>query len=49
MYKITTKIQKPIIKNFDTRCSFKCVQNWTNYNQKPPIGHYCKCNSFVKY
>lgn len=32
------------VKNRDTRCSTKCVKNWTNYNQKPPIGHYCNCS-----
>jgi hypothetical protein len=36
-------LEKPTIKNIDTRCSFKCIQNWTRYNQKPPIGHYCHC------
>ncbi len=35
---------KPIIKNYDTRCSTKCIKNWINYNQKPPIGFYCTCN-----
>lgn len=27
----------------DTRCSIKCVKNWSNYNQQPPIGTYCVC------
>ena len=31
------------IKNRDTRCSTRCVQNWTKYNQRLPIGHYCQC------
>jgi hypothetical protein len=44
MDKLCSIIQRPIIKIFDTRCSFKCVQNWTKYNQTPPIGHYCECN-----
>ena len=32
-----------IIKNQDTRCCRGCVQNWTKYKQKPPVGHYCSC------
>ena len=35
---------KLVIKNYDTRCSTKCIQNWIQYKQKPPIGFYCKCN-----
>ena len=31
------------IKFRDTRCSTRCVQNWTKYNQRLPIGHYCQC------
>ena len=31
------------VKNRDTRCSTKCIQIWTRYNQIPPIGHYCSC------
>ena len=34
------------VKDMDTRCSTRCVQNWTKYNQCPPIGHYCKCTGF---
>lgn len=37
-------LTKPVIKKYDNRCSFKCIQNWINYNQKPPLGHYCNCN-----
>ena len=40
-------LKKPIIKSYDTRCSTKCVKNWTKYNQKPPIGHYCNCNILI--
>lgn len=38
---INNKLNK--IKTMDTRCSTRCVQNWTKYNQKLPIGHYCNC------
>ena len=31
------------VKHRDTRCSTRCVQNWTRYKQSPPIGHYCSC------
>ena len=31
------------VKFRDTRCSTRCVQNWTKYNQRLPIGHYCEC------
>ena len=41
-------LKKPIIKSYDTRCSTKCVKNWTKYNQKPPIGHYCNCNILIR-
>ncbi len=34
----------PSIKSRDTRCSHACVNNWTKYNQHPPIGHYCQCS-----
>lgn len=33
-----------LIKNMDTRCSTRCIQNWTKYNQKIPIGHFCNCS-----
>lgn len=33
----------PKIVNIDTRCSTRCVKNWTTYKQTPPIGHYCGC------
>ena len=36
-------VKIPLVKNVDTRCSTRCVQNWTKYNQKIPIGHYCSC------
>lgn len=34
----------PSIKSIDTRCSTKCVKNWTNYKQRVPIGHFCSCS-----
>jgi len=42
-----TKLEKPVIKKYNTRCSTQCIQNWTKYNQKPPIGYYCNC--IIKY
>ena len=33
----------PKIAKFTTQCSNICVQNWSKYNQTPPIGHYCSC------
>lgn len=39
----------PLVKNFDTRCSTRCVQNWTKYNQKIPIGHFCNCTFNLRY
>ena len=35
--------QPPTVKGRDTRCSINCCKNWTKYNQKQPIGHYCSC------
>ena len=33
----------PRIKDRDTRCSTKGVQNWSKFGDKPPLGHYCEC------
>ena len=38
----------PLIKEIDTRCSTKCVKNWTNYKQRVPIGHFCSCSVYTK-
>jgi hypothetical protein len=38
----------PLIKEIDTRCSTKCVKNWTNYKQRVPVGHFCSCSVSTK-
>ena len=34
----------PSIKNRDKRCSTRCYLNFTKFNSRPPIGHFCECN-----
>lgn len=36
-------LQRPIIKNYDLRCSRGCVRNWTLFGQRPPIYQICDC------
>ena len=44
IYPIQKNVPKcPSVKSRDTRCSTRCVKNWTKYNQRLPIGHYCEC------
>ena len=36
-------LKRPIIKNYDLRCSRGCVRNWTRFGQKPPVYQICDC------
>ena len=38
-----TLLKRPIIKNYDLRCSRGCVRNWTRFGQKPPVYQICDC------
>lgn len=41
--KCSPLLKRPIIKNYDLRCSHGCVRNWTRFGQKPPVYQICDC------